>query len=50
MSWLGHQESEMIRHYYHMQPDEARRQMSKLPPLAPLADAEAADGTGGYGT
>lgn len=45
MSWLGHQESEMIRHYYHMQPDEARRQMSKLPPLAPLADAATADGT-----
>jgi integrase len=30
MSWLGHRESEMIRHYYHLRQDEARRQMQKL--------------------
>src|SRR4051794_28061691 len=33
MAWLGHRDSEMIRHYYHMRPDEARRQMGKLPAL-----------------
>ncbi len=30
MSWLGHQASRMIRHYYHLHDDEARRQMNKL--------------------
>jgi len=30
MSWLGHRESEMIRHYYHQREDESRRQMSKI--------------------
>jgi integrase len=38
MSFLGHRDSEMIRHYYHLRPDEARRQMGKLPALGPPAD------------
>jgi hypothetical protein len=28
----------MIRHYYHLRPDEARRQMGKLPALGSPAD------------
>jgi integrase len=30
MAWLGHQESEMIRHYYHLCQDQAREQMAKI--------------------
>jgi integrase len=30
MAWLGHQDSEMVRHYYHLHDDEARRRMAKL--------------------
>lgn len=33
MEFLGHQDSAMIRHYYHLRQDEARRQMEKLPSL-----------------
>ena len=35
MAWLGHRESKMIRHYYHLQQDEARRQMDRLTFAAP---------------
>jgi integrase len=34
MSWLGHRDSDMIHHYYHLRQDEARRQMAKIPFLA----------------
>ncbi len=30
MNWLGHQQSAMVRHYYHLHDEEAKRQMSKL--------------------
>lgn len=30
MEWLGHKDSEMVRHYYHLHDEEARRQMEKL--------------------
>jgi integrase len=30
MLWLGHRDSKMIRRYYHLNDDEAQRQMSKL--------------------
>jgi len=33
MEWLGHQNSEMVRHYYHLPDEEARRQMARLDPL-----------------
>jgi integrase len=33
MEWLGHRNSEMIRHYYHLYDKEARRNMDKLDPL-----------------
>ncbi len=30
MQWLGHQESDMVRHYYHLHDEEARRRMRGL--------------------
>ena len=30
MSWLGHRDSAMVRHYYHLHDDEAQRQMRRL--------------------
>ena len=30
MQWLGHRDSAMVRHYYHLFDDEAQRQMSRL--------------------
>lgn len=30
MEWLGHQESKMVRHYYHVHNEEAQRQMQRL--------------------
>ena len=30
MEWLGHQDSEMVRHYYHLHDEEARRRMAAL--------------------
>jgi integrase len=33
MDWLGHQESRMIRHYYHLRREEAQKQMGRLPSL-----------------
>lgn len=30
MEWLGHADSEMVRHYYHLHDDESRQQMAKL--------------------
>jgi integrase len=47
MAFLGHRDSEMIRHYYHMQQDEARKQMNKLPSLGPSGTTTGADGKSG---
>jgi len=30
MAWLGHADSKMIRHYYHLHDEESKRQMNKL--------------------
>jgi len=30
MEWLGHQESRMVRHYYHAHDAEAQRQMRRI--------------------
>jgi integrase len=52
MTWLGHQDSKMVRHYYHLHHDEAKRQMAKLPPVQSApgggqeAPAQARDGHG----
>ena len=29
MQWLGHRDSQMVRHYYHLHDDEAQRQMQR---------------------
>ena len=30
MQWLGHRDSQMVRHYYHLHDEEAQRQMLKV--------------------
>jgi integrase len=30
MAWLGHRDSAMVRHYYHLRQDEARRHMARV--------------------
>ena len=30
MAWLGHRDSAMVRHYFHLHDDEAQRQMGRL--------------------
>ena len=30
MRWLGHKDSRMVEHYYHLHDDEARRQMGRI--------------------
>lgn len=30
MRWLGHRDSQMVKHYYHLHDDEAQRQMKKI--------------------
>jgi hypothetical protein len=30
MDWLGHADSEMIRHYYHLHDEDAKRRMNGL--------------------
>jgi integrase len=30
MTWLGHRDSKMVQHYYHLLPEEAHRQMKKV--------------------
>jgi hypothetical protein len=30
MKWLGHQSSNMLRHYYHLHDEEGQRQVQKL--------------------
>lgn len=33
MKWMVHQDSEMVRHYYHLHEEVSRRQMSRLPSI-----------------
>lgn len=37
MSWLGHSDSRMVAHYYHLHDDEARRQMNLLSLSDPMS-------------
>ena len=30
MAWLGHQDGEMVRHYYHLHDEESRRRMNQM--------------------
>ncbi len=39
MEWLGHADSEMVRHYYHLNDGESRRKMDQLPPIGNDGDA-----------
>jgi integrase len=38
MAWLGHRDSEMIRHYYHLRQEEARAHMARVPFLSEPPD------------
>jgi len=38
MEWLGHRDSRMVRHYYHLHETESRRHMDKID-FAGTADA-----------
>jgi integrase len=42
MSWLGHADSKMVRHYYHLHDDEAQRQMKRLQFVSESGDGVAA--------
>ena len=44
MRWLGHKESRMVEHYYHLHDDEARRQMGRISLFDAGADGRVADG------
>lgn len=47
MHWLGHQDSAMVRHYFHLHNAESRRQMARLSPIGNtglrLAEVRAAE-------
>lgn len=43
MQWLGHRDSRMVRHYYHLHDQESHRQMARValfPPAASVASAQ----------
>jgi integrase len=42
MHWLGHRQSAMVRHYYHLHDDEAQRQMKRLTFVNDVGGADAA--------
>jgi integrase len=42
MAWLGHADSKMVRHYYHLHDDEAQRQMKRLQFVSESGDGVAA--------
>ena len=44
MHWLGHTESRMVEHYYHLHDDEARRQMGRIRLFDDRAGGREADG------
>ena len=43
MEWLGHVDSEMVRHYYHLHDEEARRRMANLDFLGGAGGRSAGD-------
>lgn len=46
--WLGHSDSKMVRHYYHLHDDEAQRQMRRLDFLGNGAGGVAGDHDGNF--
>lgn len=45
MEWLGHHSSEMVRHYYHLNDRESRRQMEQVNPLGGDTEGRSDDGS-----
>jgi integrase len=45
MQWLGHRDSAMVRHYYHLHSDESQRQMQRVNFVGESAATVAAEGT-----
>ena len=45
IQWLGHRDSQMVRHYYHLHDEEAQRQMQKVNFVGSCPAKVAADGT-----
>ena len=33
MEWLGHSDSKMVKHYYHLQDEESQRRMNQIDSL-----------------
>jgi integrase len=50
MAWLGHRDSAMVRHYYHLHDEEAQRQMKRLKFLGRGAGVAARKGKGRAGS
>ena len=44
MAWLGHQDSRMVKHYYHLHDAEAQRQMAKIQFTSPSRQRETGSG------
>jgi integrase len=44
MRWLGHKDSRMVEHYYHLNDEEARRQMGRIKLFEGEAGGQAAEG------
>jgi integrase len=38
MTWLGHADSDMIRHYYHLQQEQSKAQMQRLMLYGPITE------------
>ncbi len=47
MHWVGHADSSMVRHYYHVHDEEARRQMNSLNLLGSVVGRSDGDGSAG---
>ena len=45
MQWLGHRDSQMVRHYYHLHDDEAQRQMQRVNFVGESATKGVGEGT-----
>ena len=43
MTWLGHHDSDMVRHYYHLHDAEARQRMDRIDFLGGAADGPRTD-------
>lgn len=44
MEWLGHRDSDMIRHYSHLRPEEALRHMARVPSISLTVSSTTAAG------